>query len=651
MDRKNKKAAQVAAAGAKNAGSTNGGGKTGRKDQGLAGRGPLLSGSTAPTRALPNRMPMPSLKATISPSAPAPPVKDTDFASFGMDMGEGDDDGKLASAPALPQPTDQDKEEEKETSDLEASQARRSPNLPVSTPSASRRSHAEVDFGPIGSPPRSSPLPPSHTHHHLSLHSSANFSPSSDSHAYLPPTGTSPFSAPGSQTIFLPSSPPVNAGRSGVAASLGAWGGLSSQANLSTSAVVEDQDQDLEEFIPGSLSDLLTPLERSRRMSRTNHTNQRPVLSAHNSAGNDIGNGRGHHYSRSVPAPSLLSDIKSIWSSPNPTASDPNTPSPSQLPTLVHTHQHGIGTPSSFKSNFGGREDMSLSPSNASAAFLPGLHGHYLNRGASRGIQRSVSGSGGGLNTTSTFSGQVNGLGMTNGSGSTMNAAFSPPRMNAFGSRPPFEHTSNTTNNGSTNPTLSSTLHHSHFSSLLPSPPNHNSPYYPSQPPSHSSQQQQQQAALSPSTRALQSHAPGQSLPQGLAAGYSRIHALPPPSFPSPGYGSPGEWTSGKDSAGTGTSPALENMSSRLSYSVATSSFPNNTSTIPNVSTRPSQPSNLSMTVAPSPISRNTSSGKPWGPGNSAGRSAGEGVHGGPLSPLSGPVVTGDDDDLFSMDG
>ncbi len=32
---------------------------------------------------------------------------------------------------------------------------------------------------------------------------------------------------------------------------------------------------------------------------------------------------------------------------------------------------------------------------------------------------------------------------------------------------------------------------------------------------------------FSPSTRALQAHAPGQSLPQGLAAGYSRIHLQP----------------------------------------------------------------------------------------------------------------------------
>jgi len=35
------------------------------------------------------------------------------------------------------------------------------------------------------------------------------------------------------------------------------------------------------------------------------------------------------------------------------------------------------------------------------------------------------------------------------------------------------------------------------------------------------------QLALSPSARALHTHAPGTSLPQGLAAGYSRMHARP----------------------------------------------------------------------------------------------------------------------------
>jgi hypothetical protein len=44
--------------------------------------------------------------------------------------------------------------------------------------------------------------------------------------------------------------------------------------------------------------------------------------------------------------------------------------------------------------------------------------------------------------------------------------------------------------------------------------------------------------ALSPSARALHAHAPGQSLPQGLAAGYSRMHAQPaPPPLGSPGAG------------------------------------------------------------------------------------------------------------------
>jgi len=69
----------------------------------------------------------------------------------------------------------------------------------------------------------------------------------------------------------------------------------------------------------------------------------------------------------------------------------------------------------------------------------------------------------------------------------------------------------------------------------------------------------------------------------------------------------------------TGTSPGLEAMFSRLSYSAAAA--------------RPSQPSN-----------RIPSGGKAWAGGAS-----------GPLSPLSKPVVinaeAGDDDDLFSMDG
>src|SRR6266498_2275678 len=96
MDRKNKKAAQTAVAAATGSEKGKSGGKGGKKDVSAASVGnklPLLAGgSTAPTRILnssssgssksgrpPINMP---LKATISPSAPAPALNDTDFASF-----------------------------------------------------------------------------------------------------------------------------------------------------------------------------------------------------------------------------------------------------------------------------------------------------------------------------------------------------------------------------------------------------------------------------------------------------------------------------------------------------------------------------------------------------------------------------------------
>ena len=95
MDRKNKKAAQLAAnangqgkeagKGGKSSksGSQPGSGSGGSGSGSGATRNALLSGSTAPTRILQGsaRGPMPiPLKAAVSPSAPAPPVQDTDFA-------------------------------------------------------------------------------------------------------------------------------------------------------------------------------------------------------------------------------------------------------------------------------------------------------------------------------------------------------------------------------------------------------------------------------------------------------------------------------------------------------------------------------------------------------------------------------------------
>ncbi|EKM57935.1 uncharacterized protein PHACADRAFT_251845, partial [Phanerochaete carnosa HHB-10118-sp] len=105
MDRKNKKAAQAAASAGNSSGreghrsgrSQKSGGQ-GSQNSSSGSRGSLLSGSTAPTRSLSSSrsgIPMP-LKATLSPSAPAPPVQNTDFASFGLP----DESNKLPSAPA-----------------------------------------------------------------------------------------------------------------------------------------------------------------------------------------------------------------------------------------------------------------------------------------------------------------------------------------------------------------------------------------------------------------------------------------------------------------------------------------------------------------------------------------------------------------------
>lgn len=683
MDRKNKKAAQAAAGatqGGKN--STKGRSKYQPSSGVNTSSNPLLSGgSTAPTRVVPSRMP--NLKATISPSAPAPPLKDTDFATMSFGMHDTD---KLPSAPALPpQQPDIEKEVLKDLPSVVKPPSPTSP-LPLSTPSAPRRTPA--DFGPIGSPPRSSP--------HARLN---GFSPgASPGGIGFLREGTSPFSAPGTQSTFFPggtpSTPPATAAagqsefkqRSGLAASLGVtrggwtdFGPVPSQVLSHNTAVLEDEDQDLEEFIPGSLSDLLTPSERSRRMSRTNTTQTRPVLSAqHSHSGllNPATNESRHHYSRSVPAPSLLGDIKSIWS-------DNPHPSPSQNHSALGST--GVGTPSSFKStttsNFGGRsldlraEDNHLSPSNASAAFLPGLHHHYLNRGGGTGgmgMQRSVSGGErAALQAHANFSGQQQqqgqgiGLGL-NGNGMS-STAFSPPRMNVFGSRPPF--VAHDSLSQITQTPQSQSQLHAQLQAQSQSSSHLQDQYYNRAQPILSEPHHQQHNPISPSARALQAHAPGQSLPQGLAAGYSRIHALPPPpNLPSPafsgigspgsgngsGIGSPGtnqnmEWLGlGKapeqqqqglapSTSGPGGSTGLESMFSRLSYSAAAAA-----------SSRPAQPSNLSAsstnvnpnpTPTPAAVSRNPSGGKPW-----------QGT-GGPLSPLSGPVVTGDDDDLFSMDG
>lgn len=651
MDKKNKKAAQQAAAAANGGKDSNRGGrKTNREGQssgGTASRNPLFAGSTAPTRMLgSNRsaMPMP-LKASLSPSAPAPPLKDTEFAHFGLP----DEDNKLETAPAhgkqgstsettgleaQPLSPGSQTEEGAEAKPTAISPSRE--GLPVNSSRRPAISHhprsSNPDFGPIGSPSRSvtsgSSVP------------RANGLASGTSPSHNGNYPTSPFSAPGTQSVFIDA--PQDQGeryRSGIAASLGAthssraWNmDTGSRPRISRIPGTEEavEEDELEDFIPGSLTDLLTPEERSRRMSRSNsnqplgqqvHSPREPsAISAAESTSNS------HRYSRSVPAPSLLGDIRSIWSDKG--AQSPSTGTGALPPGSPADPSHiaglaiGNGTPSSFKSSgFGGKsftEDQftnpMLSPSNASAAFLPGLHHHY------RSKLDNTTRPGNLYPTSSNLSPPVRQFQPS----TTLTASH---MHTAFGSR---LHTG--TGVGTE-------------SFLSPARP---IPQPSTQGVDTSNRVPTGDLALSPSSRALQAHAPGQSLPQGLAAGYSRIHALPSTNLPSPsgqspGFGtSPGVTTSWASLAapptsnspaseaklapgttppgGTTANAALESMFSRLSYSAAAA-----TRSTPSTGSTPA-------------LSRNVSGGRQW-----------PGAPTNAQSPLSGPVVTGEDDDLFGM--
>lgn len=645
MDRKNKKAAQLAA----NAnGQAKEGGKSGKSSKsgsqsgagsGVSGSGSgptrnaLLSGSTAPTRILQGsaRAPMPiPLKAAVSPSAPAPPVQDTDFASYGLP----DESNKLPTAPAqnksFASPSTEggsllevDDAPPEVHIELEAPAASNAPSnlLPFHSPSAPRQMRLPEnppDLGPIGSPRSVSS--------HGQVARANGFSPSTSPSQGAAILSASPFSAPGAQSVFFSYENKPNLSddlkaRSGIAASLGATHGWRPELppggaldGFSGDIVVEDED--LEDFVPGSLSELLTPEEKSRRYSRTLHTN---VAAGTAWGANSRPNAETHHhrYSRSVPAPSLLGDIKSIWSegsqnvigSPRKGGVDVG-PSGGTVPTV------GNGTPNSFRSAsaFGGHSladdhiNSFLSPSNASAAFLPGNYQNYLSArsGAPRpGMATGVSGLRGHAPSSVNGSSNVNAANLL--------ARINDPVPTPVQRQQPFDGTSESLSN------LSFQLGRPIPSDLRGNEDDRN--------------------ALSPSARALQAHAPGQSLPQGLAAGYSRIHALPPP----PGVPSPAASnTFAPSTSFQANASERVQFSEWIGMSPGTHPAPNSHSHgVTGLESLASRAQYTSITAPRPPVgpgsvagSRNTS-GKSWGT---------------PLSPLSRPLVTGDDDDLFDMD-
>ena len=756
MDRKNKKAAQSAVASSATAGpgaekATRSGVRGPKRELGSGGNGassrlPLLAGgSTAPTRIMspgssgstssgrpPMNMP---LKATISPSAPAPPLKDTDFTSFAaLDEMEG---FHLPSSSSQQVYRSERASEEPRTAGDDLSKAGAT-DVPV-TPTVPRLSMNNVtnEFGPIGSPPYRSPAG---TRTSPSRANGSTFSPGTSPRAHSHLNGVnntssspnkllaSPFSTQvGKDTFASPQytttggiatslgSGMMMSGRkwgdaAETAASVGAssFGGLlsshlsSSVSNqriangpgvrgeydindefvgskhprkLSRGAEIAVEDEDLEDFLPSSLNDLLTSEERSRRMSRSNSgqgpgaghlTSALVAAAAKESNTPPAGNGGiGHRYSRSVPAPTLLGDIKSIWADtatqPMPT-SPPNFPTHRGTPSASYSsrfdsmgaNNHGeefglsmsvgsAGTPSSFGM---------ISPSNASAAFLPGLHHHYLNAKAKQAqaqqqaqqqAQLGLGGVGRALRGTSNplFIG-ANAGGVSNSS--VTNNYLQPLRGLGLPSSVSNSSNFHTHTHGNTQTTyrttpspfdLTQSIHQPQPQTSRPIPSTHNN--------SHSGVDDPSLAppVISPSSRALQAHTPGQSLPQGLAAGYSRIHALPPVTntFSPPTSGSfiPGsssgleapfnEWANtnkvqptitvqGPIEAG-GLGSGLDSVFSRLSYPTPTSRSGHN--------------------PPPPGLTRNINGGRyPQQPSA--------------LSPLSRPAGTRDDDDLFDMD-
>ncbi|KAF8881827.1 hypothetical protein CPB84DRAFT_1751076 [Gymnopilus junonius] len=643
MDRKNKKAAQAAAAAASNA-SGDKGAKSSRggkreptlSSNGVSSRLPLLAGgATAPTRLVNSgssgtspsgRPPMNlSLKATISPSAPAPPLKDTDFAAFAS-LEEMEGVHQPSTPKNLPRHADLDEASKSASPNAETSspsqyQTTANTNVvPVSAPRPPANTAAN-DFGPIGSPPNyrpGQPISPSRvnggaftpgTSPRGQTHiNGVNMSSSPSNNAGLP---SSPFSAPGNQNIFHPSS----YNTAGIAASLGSglammggrrgWGDsdagspnvgansfsglLNSQLSSSVSqqrsagmngfgsrgeydisieydeftgtrttrkssvaAEIAVEEEDLEIFCRA---------QRSRRMSRSN-SGQRPGISHLTSAlanaaateatndlgtgagaGNGVGNGTsglGHRYSRSVPAPSLLGDIKSIWADastamPSSPPTHRGTPSASyasrfdQYSNSLHPGDDGLsmsmgsaGTPSSLGM---------MSPSNASAAFLPGLHHHYLNAKAKQAQAQQAQLGHGGIGRQ--LRGASNPLFPGATTGTTNNNSIASNYLQPLGGLglPSSASTSgfHTHTHGNTQTTYRTTP--SPFDLTQTLHQNQNPQTARPIPSNLTSQVEDPLLAphlLSPSARALQQHAPGQSLPQGLAAGYSRIHALPP---------------------------------------------------------------------------------------------------------------------------
>ncbi|KAH7344697.1 hypothetical protein B0J17DRAFT_712348 [Rhizoctonia solani] len=376
------------------------------------------------------------------------------------------------------------------------------------------------DFGPVGSPPAASPGKGGFIPGHTTRTSINGFAVGTS-----PPVrgenpaafGSSPFSAPGSKSLFLSYSLDQHEAPKQSAPFDSKWDKQRTIKPRDLDNAVDDED--LEEFLPSSLTDLLSPGERERRMSRTRH-GTRPSVD-------------NHLFSRSVPSSNML-DIKSIWD-------EQNKPRGRDADTSLQLNSQMRGTSQGRYADEDTRSTSSslMGTSNVSAGFL---------------AQRSTGGPAG-MRPMAAQSYDNNAPAVPD---FTLSASIDPvSTLGAMQSRP------------------------------IPG-----------------GQKTDLSSALSPSTRALRNHAPGQSLPQGLAAGLSRCTCTPraydPFSFEDPPRP---------------TFSTLNNLSGP-----SPSALP--------ISRTPSSSSNAALSPPPN---QRLHPGNTW------------------ASPLARPART-DDDDLFAMD-
>jgi hypothetical protein len=372
-----------------------------------------------------------------------------------------------------------------------------------------RNGSSDLGYGPIGSPPNASHVPgirSPYTQH------ANHFSPGTSPRDYAAQPSTSPYKHNETQffsTYVRPTNPPSTGNIASTAPAPGAGAeqsGIAIQQQRAWHPQVSldrpqandnaiSENSDLEELLPSSLNDLLTPEERQRRASRSGgqrlgnlNIGGEGIGIAGGGGGGALGTGgvgsfgAGHRYSRSVPAARLL-ETTSLWKD-----TDPHQGHDSLSVASLSYRSSGLASDGTGFSPSG--NGFLPATSNASGAFLH--HGHAGGAGGLGHFTR-----GGGPNVTANTS-QLTRQIMTFAyeESDVVNAMPTPTALTGRGFGSAFNNTG-----------LNNTRYEYGMQRERAPPLGAD--------------------MLSPSSKALQSHAPGQSLPQGLAAGLSRLHLVP----------------------------------------------------------------------------------------------------------------------------